>query len=120
MKGQGNTKMPDPTEDGAFTPHTTPAISTGPSSKREGDATQQTGGTAPQHPPFHHYATPSSHATPPSTMPPPTTTTRGEQTEDTPPHEHHRQTHATHTAEPGNETAHYMIAVLMSTAPGWA
>ena len=54
--------------------------------------------TPRQHtPPFHCHATPPHDSTPPSTMPPPTTTVRGEQTKDTPPHEHHRQTHTPHT-----------------------
>nr|DAK64310.1 MAG TPA: hypothetical protein [Caudoviricetes sp.] len=82
--------------------HSTPRHSIGPPYKRDGaptltrgDTNTQTGGTASQPPPFTYHATPRRHATPPSTTAPPTTTTRGEHTQDTPPHEHHRQTHAT-------------------------
>ena len=90
--------MPDPIRRRSITAHDTPTIQQGHRVNDKGDANTQTGTPhtrrgAQQHsrpsltmPPTIRYATP------PSTTAPPTTTTRGEQTEDTPPHEHHRHT----------------------------
>lgn len=79
---------------GQHTPHH-PRHSTGPQGKQKGDTTHKTGRSATQ-PPFTHHAThhPLCHPTIHDGTPP--STTRGERTEETPPHEHRRQTH-THT-----------------------
>lgn len=76
----------------------TPHHSTGPPSKREGDVNTQTGRPVTQ-PPFTHHATHHPLCHPPSTTAPPTTTRGGGRAKDTPPHEHHRHTHTTHTPQ---------------------
>lgn len=80
--------------------------STGPPRKKKGDTTHKTGRPATP-PPFTHHATHHHDGTPPSMMAPPSTTTRGEQTEDTPPHEHHRHTHHPHTTHPAENSARH-------------
>lgn len=103
--------------------------STGPPRKRKGDSTHKTGRPTTQ-PPFTHHATHHPLCHPPSTTAPPTTTTRGEQTEDTPPHEHHRHTLTTHTPQhlAKNSTQHDSstrqhcngMSRARATPPHWA
>lgn len=99
--------------------------STRPLSKRQGGRQHTDGDADIQRGGQHSSTRPSltmpptiRYATPPSTTAPPTTTTRGEQTEDTPPHEHHRHTPTTHAPHTWQGTVRDMTAVLASTAMG--
>lgn len=96
--GEHHEEDRDNTRQGDNTPHTPPRHSTGPPRKRKGDTAHKTGSPATQ-PPFTHHATHHHNGTPPSATAPPSTNVRGEQTEDTPPHEHHRHTLTTHTPQ---------------------
>lgn len=116
--------MPDPIRTRGSTAHTTPAIQHGHRANKRGTPTHRRGTPhtrrrGQQHsrpslimPPTIHYAGP------PSTTAPPSTTTRGERTEDTPPHEQHRHTLATHTPRTRQGTVRDMTAVLTGTAVG--
>lgn len=89
-------------EHGQHSTHHTPPFNGTTTQTGGGHRTQDGGrhhltGRPATQPPFTHHATHHPLCHPPSTMAPPTTTTRGEQTEDTPPHEHHRHTLTTHT-----------------------
>lgn len=100
MKRTGTTRDRGTTQ---HAPH--PRHSIGPQSKQQGGRQHANGGhrhstgRPATQPPFTHHATHHPLCHPPSTTAPPPTTTRGEQTEDTPPHEHHRHTHRTRTPQ---------------------